>query len=114
MWLAAETNDAVLTTSAIDREPIVLLGGLPRQRGTISCFTQVVAQVETAESQIAELKKPVGQKADRGLTGGPPSRDPGRRRQPAEGVKRWAALFSNWWGSLDVQKESAKSCTELL
>ena len=68
MWLAAEPTDAVLTTAAIDRAPIVILGVLPRQRGTISCFTRVVVvQGETAESEIAELKKPVGQKADRGL-----------------------------------------------
>lgn len=68
MWLAAEPNDAVLTTAAINRQPIVLLGELPRQRGTLSSSTRGVgAQGETAESEIAELKKPVGQKADRGL-----------------------------------------------
>jgi hypothetical protein len=46
---AEEITDAVLTTYNIDREPIDRVEVLPRQSGTISCFTRVVdAQDETA------------------------------------------------------------------
>jgi len=82
--LAAEITDAVLTTAVIDRQPTDLLEVLPRQSGTILCFTRVVgAQGETAVGEIAELENPVGQGSDRGLARFPASRDPGRRRQPA-------------------------------
>ena len=54
--LAAEVTDAVLTTAVIDREPTDILEVLPRESGTISCFTRVVgAQGETAVGEIAEL-----------------------------------------------------------
>jgi len=68
--LAAEITDAVLTTAVIDRQSTDLLEVLPRQSGTILCFTRVVgAQGETAVGEIAELENPVGQGADRGSPG---------------------------------------------
>ena len=46
---ALEITDAVLTTAVIDREPIDRVEVLPRQSGTLYCFTWVVdAQGETA------------------------------------------------------------------
>lgn len=84
VWLAEKITDAVLTTAVIDQEQINRLEVLPRQSGTISCFTRVVGvQGEPAVCEIAELENPVGQGADRDLAGSLASRDPGRRRQPA-------------------------------
>ena len=68
--LAAEITDAVLTTAVIDRQPTDLLEVLPRQSGTILCFTRVVgAQGETAVGEFGEVENPVGQGADRGSRG---------------------------------------------
>jgi hypothetical protein len=81
--LAAEITDVVLTTAVIDREPTDILEVLPRESGTISCFTRVVgAQGETAVGEIAKLENPVGQGADKGLARFQACRDPRRRRQP--------------------------------
>jgi len=84
--LAAEITEALLTTAVIDREPIDILEVLPRESGTISCFTRVVGaqgETKTAVSEIAELENPVGQGADRGLAGNLASRESGRQGQPA-------------------------------
>jgi hypothetical protein len=54
--LAAEITDALLTTAVMDREPTDILEVLPRESGTISCFTRVVG----AQGEIAVGEMPNG------------------------------------------------------
>ena len=53
--LAAEITDALLSTAVIDREPIDILEVLPRESGTISCFTRVVGAQGETETAVGEM-----------------------------------------------------------